>query len=133
MTNLINRLVELRDAVKLDNSFALLDETIRKLEYYNGYENGFHNRKKSPQKQRKPVTAVDSSVSDFLKTFQNIDGQISKRVYLAYVDYCEGLKITPLSHIEFSRQVCRILQAVTVPKRFNKDNVSRVFETGSRL
>ena len=129
MDSLIDGLVKLRNNLEGDYS-ALCDEAIRKLEYYRGYEDGSRNRKKAPQTRRKLVATVDNSVSDFLKTFQNIDGQISRVVYLAYVDYCEKMKFNPLSHIEFSRQVCRILHTITIPKRFSKDAVARIFLKG---
>ena len=111
---------------------ATCDEAIRKLEYYRGYEDALAKFKlktaKQPPTGDKPAAPIHETVSDFITQIDDINGQVSSRVYKAYCDYCNGKERMPLPHGEFSRQVNRALNAQTKLKRV--DNIPcRVFTT----
>jgi len=100
MDNILSELISLRNE---------LDKIIHKMGYV----------KPTPLRHSQ-VTHVDNSVSKFLNKIYDIDGQISRVLYTDYCVYCNGLGVSPINHIEFSRQVNRTLSSVTVVKRFGK-------------
>lgn len=102
------------------------DEAIRKLEYYKGYSAGLNKRK---ERVHPTTQTVDSTIDDFLKEIDDINGIASSIVYKAYCDYCKSKAVQPLTHIEFSRQVNRALKSNTIIKRIDK-TVCRVFSRG---
>lgn len=62
----------------------------------------------------------------FLKEEPKIEDESCKKVYMNYSEFCLMNKYTPLSNIEFSKQITKRLGLTTVNKRVNKKQ-TRVF------
>jgi len=77
-----------------------------------------------PTKQNVPP--VDESVTGFLKDIGNVANSVSAFVYMNYVAFCRGNGAKPINHIEFARQVNRMLGTKSKNKRIN-GKVTRIF------
>ena len=74
----------------------------------------------------KPPRAVCATITDFITAIEDIEGKISKEVYVAYREYYTGRQVASLTHIEFSRQVNRAFDYRSAVKRIS-GTTSRIF------
>ena len=68
----------------------------------------------------------------FLKEDTKIEDESCKVVYQNYSEFCMMNKYTPLSNIEFSKQITKRLGLKTVNKRVNKKQ-TRVFVSNEQI
>lgn len=83
------------------------------------------------QKELEEYEESNNPILGFIKEIElddefKIENELTKNVYQKYQEYCVVSNLQPMSHVEFSRQINRILNMETIVKKIGK-KTHRIF------
>ena len=87
------------------------------------------------EEQLKEYEEVNNPIIGFFKECEEegfrIENNITKNVYLRYKEYCLANSLTPMSNVEFSRQVCKKMGLESKQRKIN-GKIIRIYEVTDR-